>query len=340
MKFALFGSYGRDNIGDEAIADGIHKMLQEIIPSAEITLFTHNIETAATLHPQFSAIKPVIATGLRSLFRQWQSGVWKENIRTLQECDYIIVGGGGIFHDYETEQKGINPLFIWWLRVLIFALLKKPILIWAVGIGPIHKSFSHFWLKGILKRAHTITVRDQDSALLVHNVQHTATIVPDPVWGLFQNQSKTKDPTLTINIRPNQRIPSLQIKKLLYEKISSLQTQYQFQKIQFIPFALKQPDDRELMNEFVKELGDRFHIPVTIVSPQSPLEAFTLIAKSTAMIAMRFHSYIFAQSAQCPCILLSYSAKTDAIAQQTLLKNLALQKQAQVFWLQILSTKH
>ncbi|MBP7056891.1 polysaccharide pyruvyl transferase family protein, partial [Candidatus Gracilibacteria bacterium] len=182
MLFAVLGSYGRSNIGDEAIADGIAKMLHAVDPSCELVLFTHDTQAVAAQHPSYQIHQPMIASGLRSFWQQWRSGTWSKSIEILKSADWVIIGGGGIFHDHEVGQKGLNPLFIWWLRTLLLQFFKKPILIWSVGVGPIQNQSSSFWLKGILKRAHTITVRDQASTDLAKQYTNKEiSIVPDPV---------------------------------------------------------------------------------------------------------------------------------------------------------------
>lgn len=341
MKFALFGSYGRNNLGDEAIADGILKMLKRINPEAEAVLFSHNVENSKKLHREFVAVMPMVATGLRSFWTQWRDGSWKKTLQLLKDCDFIIIGGGGIFHDSEVGQKGLSPLFIWWLRTLLFRWLKKPILLWAIGIGPIASNMSNFFLRGILRRAHVVSVRDQASADLIFTLTNKPiTIVPDPVWGLFSSMDhRQTSAALSINIRKNKRLSTEQIGQQLIKIIQDLQSKYTFSEIQFVPFALAEPDDRDVMADMKLTLEKAFSLPISIHTPHSPADAFSLIQNSKAVIAMRFHSYIFAISAERPCVMLSYSSKTDAITQYSLAENLARQKNAQDFWHDILKIK-
>lgn len=334
MRFALFGSYGKGNIGDEAIADGIYKSLIAIDAQAQVILFSHNVEESREIHPQFTDIRPMIASGIRSLFRQLASGTWKKSITDLKNCDYIIIGGGGIFHDQETDQKGLSPLFIWWLRSVLFRWLKKPILIWGVGIGPISHQLSPIWLRGILKRAKIITTRDQYSAELAKTHSGIeATIIPDPVWDLFRPLEKNNThKILGINIRENNRLNQTKTKEMVISCITEIIKTDSFKGIQLIPFATSNPDDRTVMEPLIEELENKFRLPVTITTPSTPKEAFEIVSNCSYFIAMRFHSYIFACAAQVPCSLLSYSKKTDEITKHSVAEYIAQHITAINFW--------
>ncbi len=339
MQFCIFGSYGQNNIGDEAIADGIVKMLHTVLPGSKAILFTHNVSESKNLHPHFVDWRPMIATGFRSWLKQNKSGDWKKNKMIIQKSDWIIIGGGGIFHDKEIKQSGPNPLLIWWLRTLFFKYWRKKIILWAVGIGPIEKPISKFFLKGILKRADIITVRDQASDDITKTLTTKNThIIPDPVWGLFEpTKSLTQKKILGINIRENHRLPQAKLLTQLVQTIKIPLEQKALEEIWLIPFALGNPDDRELMNTILPQLQKDFSLPIAIKTPDSPEEAFQLISSCSHFIAMRFHSYIFAMSANTPCTMLSYSSKTDEITKHKQQYYLEQQKRVTLLLQKLLS---
>jgi polysaccharide pyruvyl transferase CsaB len=334
MQIAIFGSYGQGNIGDEAIADGLAKVIKKAYPKSTLVLFSHQHPSLNDTHPDFETIRPMIASGLRSFWSQLRSGAWQKNIETLKTCDIVMIGGGGIFHDQEVDQKGLSPLFIWWLRTILFKLLGKPIAIATVGIGPIKRGLSHWWLKGIFKRAKIITVRDQSSQELAQRFTNkSVTILPDPVWGLLPTpNSKQSSGILGINIRANHRFTTQQLLEQLIDLIDSAMHQTKFRNILLIPFAQHQPDDRDIMNELAPLIKDHTHLPVTVTHCSNTLDAYNKVAQCDYFIATRFHSYIFAKSADIPCLLLSYSEKTDQITKHEKVYYLEQQKLAIAFW--------
>ena len=334
MRIAIFGSYGQGNIGDEAIADGIAKIMKQAVPGTTLVLFSHQSSSINEKHSGFETIRPMIASGLRSLWHQLNNGEWHTNMQVLKTCDWIMIGGGGIFHDQEIGQKGLSPLFIWWLRTILFKLLGKKIAIVAVGIGPIKHRLSYWWLKGILKRAEIITVRDENSEIIAKGLTtKTITILPDPVWGLLPApKSKSTSGTLGINIRANHRFPNQELVKRLINIIDSITPQIPFKNILLVPFAFHNPDDRELMNEVASIIATHTHVPVTIATETSIEDIYHKVAHLDYFIATRFHSYIFATSADTPCALLSYSDKTDQISKHKKVYYLEQQKLATAFW--------
>lgn len=334
MRIAIFGSYGQGNIGDEAIADGMAKIIKQAHPETQLILFSHCHSELHEKHTEFETVKPMIASGLRSLWQQLRSGEWKATLETLKTCNWIMIGGGGIFHDQEIGQQGFSPLFIWWLRCILFKFLGKKIAIAAVGIGPIKNSLSYWWLRGILKRAEVITVRDEASQALAKTLtRKLVTLLPDPVWGLLPSPpAKVTTGTLGINIRANNRFTTEQLVKKLIGIIDSITKKSVFKKIELIPFAFHNPDDRELMNKVVATISAHTSLPTTIAAGSNVNDIYARVAQCDHFIATRFHSYIFAVSADIPCSLLSYSDKTDQISKHQKNYYLEQQKLAIAFW--------
>lgn len=340
MQITIFGSYGQGNIGDEAIADGLANIFHQAIPGSELILFSHLDPALKDSHKQYKSIEPMIATGLRSLWRQFRDNTFKRTTKILKQSDWIIIGGGGILHDQEVGQHGFSPLFIWWLRTMYFNFVGKRIALAAVGVGPIKNKLSYTWLKGILKHTTVITVRDEQSQQILKSLTtKDVTLVPDPVWGLFGDSTKTLDDSaiLGINIRENNRFTPPEMLQKLIKIIDQVKKQIPIKHIQLIPFALHNPDDRDAMIPLVENLQNQTQLPVKIVTPETTAQAFQLVAQCDYFIATRFHSYIFAQSVGVPCQLLSYSSKTDEITKYSKADYLAQQKIAIQFWHQQLT---
>ena len=91
------------------------------------------------------------------------------------------------------------------------------------------------------------------------------------------------------------------------------------------------------MEEVQYSLSHTFQLPVEIKTPKESKEAFKFVSECRYFIAMRFHSYIFAVTAQVPCTLLSYSKKTDEITEYSLAEYLAKQKRTHFFWQEALN---
>src|SRR5215212_8689124 len=130
------GYYGAGNVGDEAILSTILHDLRRHDPDLNFIVVSYNPEKTrsefAVESISWYAINAVLDAALRS--------------------DLIILGGGGIFHDY----WGIDPdkylrMGYWDITAfgslpLLAKLLSIPCVILAVGVGP---------FKSELGRAHT-----------------------------------------------------------------------------------------------------------------------------------------------------------------------------------------
>ncbi|MBP7057691.1 polysaccharide pyruvyl transferase family protein, partial [Candidatus Gracilibacteria bacterium] len=142
-----------------------------------------------------------------------------------------------------------------------------------------------------------------------------------------------------ISIRESHRYSSEQLEKLLCETINQILKTQLIKRIILVPFAFHQPDDREIMSDIATKLTTHYSLPVEISTSQTIDSVYATVASCSFFIAMRFHSYIFAQSARVRCHLMSYSSKTDEITKSTAEEYESQQLDTVVFWQDIVSRK-
>ncbi|HWL25093.1 MAG TPA: polysaccharide pyruvyl transferase CsaB, partial [Ureibacillus sp.] len=172
MHIVLSGYYGFDNVGDEAILYSIIQAFRKLKPEIEITVLSNNPEATAATY------------GVKAINR-WK---FKEVSALLKESDGLISGGGSLLQD-KTGLKSI-PYYTGIMRMA--KKHKKPVFIYAQGMGPIDKWISKWITKQMLNGVDAITVRDEASRALLQNigVKKSITVVPDPVIGLGGNDFK------------------------------------------------------------------------------------------------------------------------------------------------------
>jgi len=88
-RVGISGSYGRLNLGDEAILTAIIAQLRSTLP-VEITVFSRDAKNTLEHHAVDHAFQ------IRDMSRH-------EAIQVLQNLDLLILGGGSIFFDAEAE---------------------------------------------------------------------------------------------------------------------------------------------------------------------------------------------------------------------------------------------
>ncbi|MEA2309868.1 MAG: hypothetical protein QOI65_2154, partial [Thermoleophilaceae bacterium] len=86
----ICGSYGGLNLGDEAILTVALEQLRIAVPRVELTVFTRDVTHTRTHHDVDRAIDA------RTAFRD-------ELVAEIGRLDLLLLGGGGILYDRESE---------------------------------------------------------------------------------------------------------------------------------------------------------------------------------------------------------------------------------------------
>lgn len=295
MKIVISGYYGFENIGDEAILYAIIQSLKKEHPEVEITVLSNEPEITAESYQ----VKAVSRWNLRDV------------IQAIKMSDGLISGGGSLMQD----KTGFRTIPYYASIIKITKIYKKPVFIYAQGMGPLNYKLSRFIVKKVLKNT-TITVRDNDSKQLLQEigVDEKIDIVPDPVLGidivqqsvdwLFTSQQYTK-PIVTVSVRDWPTTNNY--KQKLAQALSVIGKQgYQ---IVFIP----------MHGSFDLTVSEEIAALMDCDSKIVPLHAsmhekIAMISESVVLIGIRLHALIFAAVVNTPFLPLSYDPKIDSFA--------------------------
>src|SRR5690242_5845601 len=88
-RFVLAGYFGFGTVGDEAILSGVIRDVRDYAPAARITVLSGDPGSTAAAY----GVDAVLWTDVGSILSE------------IARADAIIIGGGGIFHDY----WGVDP---------------------------------------------------------------------------------------------------------------------------------------------------------------------------------------------------------------------------------------
>lgn len=295
MHVVLSGYYGFDNVGDEAILFSIINALKNLQPEIEITVLSNKPESTRETYK-------VNAVNRRNI---------KEIARAIKKADGLISGGGSLMQD----RTGIKSIPYYAGIIKLAKLHKKPVFIYAQGMGPMRRSLSKWIVKHTLNKVENITVRDQDSRGLLKEigVKQLSSIVPDPVLGLdssnFINNWKKahnlEKPIITVSVRKWET--NTPYKKRIAKCLDQLVQQGN--TVVFVPMHGKQ--DEETSKETAALMQEK-----SLISPAdaSIEQKIALIGESKLLIGMRLHSLIFSAVTYTPFAALSYDPKIDAFA--------------------------
>ena len=166
LNIAISGSYGGLNLGDEAILEGILGQLRATV-DAEITVFSRNPVDTLARH----AVERAISTSGRTR---------REILPEIERLDLLILGGGGILYDRDTEQ---------YLReVFIANELRVPVFVYAISAGPLTLPRTRRAVQEAFNAAvpPVISVRDREGYRLLEDVGVTSEIhlTADPAFML------------------------------------------------------------------------------------------------------------------------------------------------------------
>ena len=284
-KILISGYYGFDNFGDEAIL----KMLLEKLKDCDVTVLTAD--------PR----KTFDAYGVHTVYTFSLDHVLKE----LAYCDVLISGGGSLLQNETSNQS------LWFYSSIIkFAqLMRKQVVIFAQGIGPVKGWFSTGYVKKILKCSDYISVRDEKSLELLKKWKIDANLVCDPLYAL---ETKPMDRTKKIG---------LQLRKFhtltdeLFDKIvEQVKIRYHSREIELI--SLQDENDAGISQVFINKLKHVDpKIKVKLLTGLSNEEIIKHLGELDCLIGMRFHACLVAMKYGVKTLPIAYDPKVTSLAE-------------------------
>lgn len=295
MRIVLSGYYGFDNVGDEAILYAIIHSLKEYYPRIEIIVLSNKPEKTAETY----RVKAV---------NRWSL---KEVRAAIKSSDGLISGGGSLLQD-ETGRKSI-PYYAGVMKIA--QQLKKPVFVYAQGMGPISSRLNQMIVKHVLNSVKLLTVRDEQSQQLLEKIGVTTDIhlVPDPVMGLeadnfesiWLRQQNFENKVISISVRDwnNEAYAFQEIAKGLDELVNK------GYEVVFVPMHGKH--DFKTSQKVQSFMKNKAHIAPYDSTIQ---EKMAIIKESDVLFGMRLHALIFAAVSYTPFVALSYDPKIDSFA--------------------------
>lgn len=308
MRTCVFiaGYYGFDNAGDEAILQCMVEHLRALRPNLEITVASGDPEKTAARY----AVRGVCWNDIRAL------------CGAVEQCGLVLVGGGGLFHDY----WGVDPdsfltdrhwgIVCFAAPAILAMLYEKPLMLYSVGVGPLQSEQARRYTRAACDAADVITVRDPGSKELLEAIgiaPDRVSVTADPAFAFAPDGDATitgQRPILGVSLRhwaigtyPEfwQREVAAALDAHLAEHGGS---------ILFLPF---QTCAGELENDLAVILRVRSLMRAqgsTQIAPDSaPETLYSAIGQCEAVLGMRLHSLVFAFLNRRPFVALSYDAK-------------------------------
>ena len=295
MKIVISGYYGSGNAGDEAMLDAILQLLRELNPHIEVTVISVNPGDTRTRHKVNSIPHLNIFAVTREIFN----------------ADLLISGGGSLLQNVTSWRS-----LYYYLGVITLALLlRRRVMLFAQGIGPIFGSFARGLTTFVLNRVDLITVRDHGSLIELSRLKVTKPKIEctaDPVLALrpvsldFGNEvlnNLDKQINIGVSVRHWQNF--VNFKSQLAIALDNICDTIDAQII-FIPM---QPSFDVTAAEEVAKLMKN---PCTILRDKySTNQLLSIVGCMNLLIGVRLHALIFAGVMKVPMVGISYDPKID-----------------------------
>ena len=161
----LCGYYGEHNIGDDAL---LQALLRALPAEAKPCI------TAAD-QQQVQQRFGVSTCDRRRL---------RSTLSALADCDGLILGGGSLLQDSTSWRS----LLYYAALILTARLQRKPVILWAQGLGPLRRRRSRLLVGRLLPLVAAASWRDHQSAALAQQLAGASRaadpVGADPVWTL------------------------------------------------------------------------------------------------------------------------------------------------------------
>jgi polysaccharide pyruvyl transferase CsaB len=306
-RIGITGSYGGLNLGDEAILHSIIGQLRRDLP-VEITVFSRDPEDTKKRHGVERAV-PV-----RKLSRA-------EAVAEVERLDLLVVGGGGILFDAEAR--------IYLREALIAKEKGVPVMLYAVGAGPLNHAGAQSAVREALEQADVVTVRERSAQQVLEEagVHREIVVTADPALllkpeplprGILRSEGlEGRRRLIGMSVRePGVAAPDIDPKEyhaLLANAADFMVDRYDAD-IVFVPMEHSVLDSQHSHAVIAQML--RAQRATVLKSVYTSGQLLSLMGRFHFVVGMRLHFLIFAAMRGVPFVALPYAGKVSGFLEE------------------------
>lgn len=299
----ISGYYGFENSGDEALLYAMVNNLRELCPEIRLCVLSKSPKKTAEAYGVYS----VNRYGIHKLRKAIASG------------KLLISGGGSLLQDV-TSSKSL------WYYLTVMKIAKRlgaKVMVYANGIGPIHRRKNRENAQKVLSQADVITLREESSLQELESLGITG-----------ENIFVTADPALTLAPSSKERAEELLVScgaakdssligvslrawkncradfaQQTADALDAICERYGMEPL-FLP--LKFPEDVQFSAQVAAKMKTKSHVLAQRVSAE---DIIAVAGRCRVMLAMRLHSLIYAAVTGVPTVGIAYDPKVSAFMQ-------------------------
>ena len=300
FRVGISGSYGGLNLGDEAILQVITTELRRSLP-VELSIFSRNSADTRGRHSVSRVIQ------VRDLSRG-------EILPEIDRLDLFILGGGGILFDSEV---GV------FLREPMIAIeAGVPVMIYAVGAGPLEQPASRELVRNCFEAAQAITVRERRAQQLLEDigVRKEIRVTADPAF-LLEPEPLPPDALKGEGLEDRPRLVGLSVREpggaapdideSHYHALLANAADYMVDRLDadlvFVPMEHNVLDVQQ-SHRVIAQMAYARRATV-LKGEYTPGQMLSLVGHFAFAVGMRLHFLIFAALQGVPFVALPYASK-------------------------------
>ena len=305
----ICGYFGFGNIGDEAILAAMLAAFRRTDPNASFLALSGDPGRTAALH------------GIEAV-------AWREPgrlIDAVRRSDLVVVGGGGLFHDYWGTDPSVQLTRKDWgisyftSAAFVGALENKPVVLSGIGAGPLLHEESRRLVRAACDVAVSVTVRDRESADLLERIGVDSGKIAVGADLAFLLPA---DGTARERSRPGNRIGvalrswSIGLDRPWEPEVAAALdavAEKTGAAIVFLPFqdlSGDLEDDRAVADRVRSRMAHASR--ATIEALATPDDARRQIRACDCLLGMRLHSLLFGLGEGVPVVALAYDPKIES----------------------------
>lgn len=311
----ISGFYGSRNSGDELLLRAIVAGVREAEPELRMVVAGVSPRRVGELHRLPAFARPDLETAEL----------------VSRSASAVVLGGGGLWHDYTFAQAGGMPGLFDQPRMSIAGLAVMPVLssmrrrpfhVVGMGVGPLEDEDARQMVRWVGDQASSISVRDSGSADLLTSIEGweaPVETVPDPVYALDLGVPRTPEylrrlgagrRLLAVNLRPWTRAGSDDVPARVGRALDAVARRHSLTLVGFPMQESPSVDTAAVEAAFAHVGGD---VPRVVLDWTPDFsELFGTLISSAVVLSMRLHSCLLAHRLETPVVGLSYDPKVRA----------------------------
>jgi polysaccharide pyruvyl transferase CsaB len=323
-RLLISGYYGFGNAGDEAVLAAILTSLRRQAAALECAVLSAAPQVTRRLHgvPAFHRARP------------------REVLAAMRGCDLFVSGGGSLLQDVTS----LNSLLFYLLQIRMARMLRRRVMVYAQGIGPLVRPAARRLTARVLRGADWITVRDTESAAELERLglkpgAPPVEVTADPVFALEPAPSEWARAELrtawqgwhqggrgaaphpageskAATAMSDAAVPMLGISVREWPNLSAhldalgevIGEAAAEMEVTPVYFPLQRAQDAPACRRLAERAGG-----YVLPGDYAPGEWLSLAGQMSMFLAMRLHALIFAAVGGVPVIGLAYDPKVTAL---------------------------